>query len=85
MRQLKVCEKTLGLLTLYQQNVLSLVEYTGSEGLKIDDLVGLNGLDHAMILKILQDLQQLGLVHAKGEISEQRWYLLEKIAWCGLN
>ena len=75
---LKVFEGTLRLLGKYHQIVLELVEYISFKGLKIDDLVGLNGLDHARILKILQDLQQLGLVYPKGKISEQRWYLLEK-------
>jgi len=83
--RLKVSEEILGLLGKYHQIVLELVEYTGFKGLKIDDLVGLNGLDHARILKILQDLQQLGFVCPKGKISEQRWYLLEKGAWCELD
>ena len=83
--RLKVSEETLGFLGKYHQIVLKLVEYTGSEGLKIDDLVGLNGLDHARILKILQDLQQLGIVYPKGKTSEQRWYLLEEGAWCELK
>ncbi len=39
----------MGLLGRYSQIALELVEYTGSEDLKIDDLVGLNGLDHARI------------------------------------
>ncbi len=83
--RLKVSEETLGLLGKYHQIVLELVEHTGSEGLKMDDLVGLNGLDHARVLKILQDLQQLGFVYPKGEISEQRWYLLEEGVWCELK
>ena len=76
--RLKVSEETLRLLGKYHQIVLELVEYTDSEGLKIDYLVGLNGLDRGRILKILQDLQQLGFVYPKGKISEQRWYLLER-------
>ncbi len=83
--RLKVSEETLGLLSKYHQIVLKLVDYTGFKGLKIDDLVGLNGLDHTRILKILQDLQQVGFVYPKGEISEQRWYLFEKGAWCELK
>ena len=80
--RLKVYKGTLGLLGKYHQVVLLLVEDSGSEGFEMDDLAGLNGLDCARILKILQELQQLGLVHPKGEISEQRWHLLKEDNGC---